>query len=87
MEALMEPRELVEKVRGRPVILVGPGAEAYRTLLVRELGAGRVPPLTPTAVVEAVASLGGERLAGGKRDPLRPLYPRPPDAILPGARR
>ncbi len=69
---------VVRLVGDGPVLLVGPGADAWRAPLADRLG-GRAR-FAPAGLVAprglAVARLAADRLAGGQADPIERLVPR-----------
>jgi tRNA threonylcarbamoyladenosine biosynthesis protein TsaB len=80
------PERLLDDWPAAPTLVIGDGAETYRSLIADRLGAeGRVasPALPPLAAT--IGALAHGALAAGHRPgpgEVRPLYVRRPDAVL-----
>jgi len=84
---VLPPEEVLRRVRGEEVILVGDGALLHKEFFMKELGpkAHFPPPPFHHPRASAVAFLGLSRLREGQEDDLltlTPLYGRPSDAEL-----
>jgi tRNA threonylcarbamoyladenosine biosynthesis protein TsaB len=79
---LDSPEGLLDRLRGRPAVLFGPGADRYRERFLAGIGPDRVLRLPDEAVAEGVARLGRSALEAGEPGALEPLYLRPPDALV-----
>jgi tRNA threonylcarbamoyladenosine biosynthesis protein TsaB len=79
---LRSPEELAKALSGSgPPRLVGPGASRHREELVRLLGPEALPEPGAGDAAVGAARRAAAALAAGESLPVRPVYPRPPDAV------